>query len=97
MSVYYKLKMKIGNYIYYGRLTLNISGNSVNGIIEYKNMKSVFYNGIIRNNEIEFSGKFKMFLHKINYIAKGSFNNDRIRIIATTNRGDFEITGICEK
>lgn len=96
MYRYYKVKMRIKNNVFYGRLKIEINGNNANGLIEYKNIKTQFYNGVIENNKIEFSGNFKMFFTKINYKAKGDIYNDKINIIVTTSKGDFLITGIRE-
>lgn len=97
MHRYYKLKMKFGKDILYGRLKLEIDKNNIKGTIEYKNIKTSFKDGILKDNNIEFSGNFKIFFSKVNYIAKGYIDDEKISIIATTNRGDFEINGIREK
>lgn len=97
MYRYYKIKMKFGKDNLYGKLILRINENIVKGSIEYKNMQINFDNGIIKDNTIEFSGNFKILFSKINFIAKGYIDDNKISIVATTNRGDFEINGIREK
>ena len=52
--------------------------------------------GIINGNEIEFSGNFKMLFAKIKYKAVAKMEEDKIWIIASTNKGNFEIQGIKE-
>lgn len=96
MKENYKLKMIVGKKVYYGKMILNIEGNTISGILESKDIVTNFENGKISDNKIEFSGSLKMFLIRIHYKAIGEINGNEIHINVNTNRGKFEITGVKE-
>jgi hypothetical protein len=76
-----------------GRITFIINDKSLTGVFEGMGSKSNFINGKINGNNFEFSGQIKTLFARIQYVAKGTLNNNILSASVNTNHGTFSVTG----
>lgn len=89
----YNITMKTTFGIQQGRITFIINDKSLSGVLEGIGSKSEFYNGKINGNNFEFSGQIRSLLFRIQYVAKGTLNNNMLSASVNTNHGIFSVTG----
>ena len=93
MTKIYNITMQTPFGTQQGRITFIINNGSLSGVLEGMGSKSEFKNGKINGNNFEFSGEFRSLLARIQYVAKGTLNNNIISASVNTNYGVFSVAG----
>lgn len=76
-----------------GTITLQSRGNNVEGTIETMGMRNTFKGMKTKENECTFSGNFNTPLGIIQYNATCVVNNNKLELMASTNKGNFKLLG----
>lgn len=74
-----------------GRIKLETTNDKLNGYIEAMGVKNNFSNGTVKENICEFSGNIKYFLINIQYNVKANIQGNKLKAVANTNQGTFNI------
>lgn len=76
-----------------GILYLKSNGNTLNGRIWSDGVDSVFTNGIVVGNKIQFKANIRMMLMNIDYTFDGVIQNGNIIGTVKTKYGNFNVKG----
>lgn len=76
-----------------GTITLQSRGNNVEGTIETMGMRNTFKGMKTKENECTFSGNFNTPLGTIQYNTTCVVNNNKLELMASTNKGNFKLLG----
>lgn len=89
----YSIKMTVPIGFRYGRLELNIHGDTVGGALTLFGQTRPILNGIFKDGNIRFAGEMKTLMYALLYTAAGTVNETSLNLNFRTGKGCFPATG----
>ncbi|RCX14357.1 hypothetical protein DFR58_11581 [Anaerobacterium chartisolvens] len=74
-----------------GKVSLNIDGTALSGVLSLINNDNPFSGGTIEDGRVAFSGELKTPMGKMPYTVTGTFIDGRIEAVAKTKMGNLTI------
>jgi predicted TIM-barrel fold metal-dependent hydrolase len=74
-----------------GKVSLNIDGNNLSGVLSLLNNDNKFNDGTIEDGKVTFSGELKTPMGKMTYNVTGTFIDGKIDAVAKTKMGNLKI------
>lgn len=76
-----------------GKIILEVTGENLSGALEIMGIKQPFSGGKVNGDQFYIHGESKMMLGRFSYDIKGRVFQDKIEMVANTNKGKFNIVG----